>query len=304
MNRFYPYFVVVSCLWITGCVRLKPVSAFGNASAVSLRSGAALPVTFTGIYEQRVLDDSLDRHPFGRVPLIGPDFAKSVRRDSLRSYQLADSLTRAATELLHGYFRALAALSATDSTFVPVRLRSPSFDGFLQTSGLQLTPVQTAAFDRVVNLLGSSATGAYRRRRIGRLLDISHNDVRQMLAVLTFAHERLADVVAISREQQYGHYRNKLIRDTTLTYVQKYDLARQWLQTAAAIEQTRQAVLTHVQTLKTIRAGYDALYERRNELTKQATLADVGPYLTALTALAQLRADLDQLKPMYGRLHP
>ncbi|MFD2572121.1 hypothetical protein ACFSUS_15865 [Spirosoma soli] len=261
----------------------------------------ALPATFTGTYRQRTQEDSLDRHPFNRVPVIGIDFASRVRQDSLRSYQLADTLIRTGNELLINYFQALTALSSTNSTFVPVRLKSSTFDAFLQNSALKLSAEQTASFNRVANVLGAAATGAYRRRKIANLIERSHNDVRQVLGVMAFANERLAQVVAISLDQQYGYYKNGLIQDPTLTYSQKRESAQQWLKTAKANEQTRQAILTYVKALKTLQAGHDELYTQRNKLTTKAALSGIGAYLPILQ---QLRSDLEQLKPVYGRLNP
>jgi hypothetical protein len=291
----------VCCLSLTSCVNLQSVNLFGTASAVSLQQYKTVPATFTGVYRQRVQDDSLSRHPFGKIPLVGIDFADRVRQDSIRSYVLADSLTRSGTDLLTAYFTALADLAVTGKTFVPVRLASPTVESFLQTSAVKLTPDQSASFVRMANLLGSVATGAYRRRRLAILLTQSHDDVRQLLGVLAFAYERLAAVVDISRDQQYGYYKNLFIQDRTLTYTQKQDLARQWLKTSQAIEQTRQAVLAHVKTIKTVQAGFDELYSKRNALNRKTTLMAVKNYATTLQ---QVRSDLDQLNAVYERFHP
>lgn len=301
MRRVYPLLLLVACQGLVGCLNLRAVSLFSTSASSSLRQGATLPATFTGIYQQRTIDDSLDRHPFKQIPLIGIRFSQRVRQDSLRSYQLADSLTRAGSDLLMNYFTALASLSRTDSTFVPVRLQSPTFEHYLQNSALKLTPAQVISFNRVVNLIGSVATGAYRRRKTGELLARSHGDVRQMLGVLVFAYERLADVVDISRDQQYGQYKNIVTKDLTLTYAQKRALAQQWLQTARTIEQTRQVVLTHVKSLKTVQVGFDQLYTSRDALNSKTLLAAMG---TVASTLQRLRADMEELKPVYGRLYP
>lgn len=301
MRRVYLLLLLMGCQGLGGCLNLKAVSLFSTSATSSLRQSTTLPATFTGVYQQRVIDDSLDRHPFKQIPLIGIQFSQRVRQDSLRSYQLADSLTRAGSDLLTNYFTALASLSRTDSTFVPVRLQSPTFEHYLQNSAIKLTPAQVISFNRVVNLIGAVATGAYRRRKVGELLAQSHGDVRQMLSVLMFAYGRLADVVDISRDQQYGQYKNLVTKDLTLTYTQKRALAQQWLQTAKTIEQARQAVLTHVNTLKTVQVGFDKLYENRDALSTKTLLAAMG---TVASTLQQLRADMEELKPVYGRLYP
>ena len=107
--------------------------------------------------------------------------------------------------------------------------------------------------------------------------------------------------VDIRREQQYVYYKSVLINDKTLTYSQKLDLARQWLQTAKSIGQKRQTMLTYVKMLRTIRAGYAILYEKRRQLTHKETLAAIGTYASTLQ---QLRTDLEQLNPVYGRSDP
>ena len=300
MNRLYVY-LCICCLSLTGCVNLRSVNVFGTAAVLSLQQRATLPATFGGIYQQRVQDDSLNRHPFNRIPLIGIDFAERVRQDSLRAYQLADTLTKNGTALLTNYFTVLTKLSATGNAFVPVQLKSPTFEQFLQNSALKLTAGQVISFTRVVNLVGAAATGDYRQRQVASVLDQSYSDVRGLLNVLIFAHQRLADVVDISREQQYNYYKSVLINDKTLTYSQRLDLARRWLQTAKSIEQTRQAVMTYVKSLSTMRMGYDVLYEKRKQLTRKETVTAIG---THISTLQQLRTDLDQLKPVYGRLNP
>ena len=300
MNRLYSC-LFLCCLSLTGCVNLQSVNVFGTAAVVSLQQRATLPATFGGVYQQRVQDDSLNRHPFNRIPLVGIDFADRVGQDSLRSYQLADTLTKNGTALLTNYFTALLKLSATGSAFVPVQLKSPTFEQFLQNSALKLKAEQVISFTRVVNLVGAAATGEYRQRQVASVLDQSYTDVRGLLDVLIFAHQRLADVVDISREQQYNYYKSVLINDKTLTYSQKLDLARRWLQTARSIEQTRQSVLTYIKSLNTLRTGYDVLYEKRKQLTRKETLAAIGNHVATLQ---QLRTDLDQLKPVYGRFNP
>jgi hypothetical protein len=301
MKKLYSVLVAFGGWWLSSCVSLNAVNTFSTSATTSLQQNTTLPTTFTDVYRQRVQEDSLDRHPFNRIPVVGIDFANRVRRDSLRSYQLADSLTTAGTKLLTDYFQALANLSATGSSFVPVRLKSPTFENFLQHSAIKLTADQVVSFNRITNLVGAAATGAYRRRKLGSLLEESHEDVRQLIGVLAFGYERLAAVVDISRDQQYGNYKNGMIRDPTLTYTQKRDLARQWLQTAKNTEQTQLAILTHVKALKTIQAGYDELYRYRHDLSRKELMATAGLYASSLQ---QLRADLEQLKPIYGRLHP
>lgn len=301
MKQFYLYLLVVPFLWLSSCVSLKTVNTFSKAAVVSLQQHKTLPITFTTLYQQRVQDDSLDRHPFKKIPLIGIDFTERVRYDSLRSYQVADSLLRNGNQLLIDYFQAIAAFSDPSGSFVPVRLKSASFDSFLQNSAIKLTSAETASFNRIANLLGSSATGAYRRRKLVDLLENSHTDVQKMLAVLAFSYERLAEVTDISREQQYGHYKTILIQDPTLTYLQKRTLAQQWLLTAGDIAKKRQAIHVHVKTLRTVSAGFDDLYQQRQQWKTKAFFASVSAYLTTLQ---QLQSDLEQLTPVYGRLHP
>lgn len=295
------YLTFFTCCLLTSCVNLRSVNVFSTAAVVSLQQRTTLPATFGGIYQQRVQDDSLSRHPFNRTPLVGIDFADQVRQDSLRAYQLADTLTKNGTALLTNYFTALTKLSAMGSTFVPVQLKSPTFEQFLQNSALKLTAGQVISFTRIVNLVGAAATGDYRQRQVASVLDQSYSDVRGLLNVLIFAHQRLADVVDISREQQYTYYKSTLINDKTLTYSQRLGLARQWLQTAKSIEQTRQTILTYVKSLNTVRTGYGVLYEKRRQLTRKETMAAIG---THVATLQQLQTDLDQLKPVYGRFNP
>lgn len=300
MHRRYLLFLFC-CLSLTDCVNLRSVNVFGTAAVAGLQQRATLPATFGGVYQQRVQDDSLSRHPFSRIPVVGIDFANRVRQDSLRSYQLADTLTKTGTTLLATYFTALINLSATGNAFVPVQLKSPTFEQFLQNSALKLKAGEVISFTRIVNLVGAAATGQYRQRQVSNVLDQSYGDVSGLLNVLIYAHQRLAEVVDISREQQYGYYKSVLIHDKTLTYSQKLNLARQWLQTAKSIEQTRQTILTYVQTLSTIRAAYAVLYEKRRQLTRKETLTAIGSYASTLQ---QLQTDLEQLKPVYGRFHP
>lgn len=300
MRLRYLLLLVIGCLLVTSCLNIKSVNTFSTATIVSLQPTPALPVTFESIYRQRTVEDSLTRHPFNKIPVIGIDFSEKVGR-SLRSYQLADSLTSSGTILLVNYFSALAALSDQSSSFRPVQLKSASFDAFLQQSAVKLSTEETIALNRVLSVVGAAATGQYRQRELKSLLETSYRDVRQVIGVLIFAHDRLADVVAISREQQYNRYKNGLIRDKTMSITQKRDLAKQWLQTSATTEQTRQAVLTHVKALKAIRTGYDELYTNRNKLTSKDVLSTVKTYASTLQ---QLRTDLQQLNPVYGRLKP
>ncbi|RYC69538.1 hypothetical protein [Spirosoma sordidisoli] len=301
MKKLYPFWVGSCALLLTSCLNIKSVNTFSTATQAGLQPSPALPVTFERIYRYRTLTDSLSRHPFNRIPVIGLDFDSEVGRDSLASYRRADSLMLAGTTLLVNYFKGIAALSATGSSFKPVQLKSASFDAFMQGSVVKLTPEETVAFNRVLSVVGTLATSGYRQRTLKALLNQSYPDVRQVLGVLIFAHERLADVVAISREQQYNTYKNGLIRDPALSYTQKRELAQQWLRTSQETELNRQAVQTHVKTLSTIRAGYDQLYASRNHLTRKDLVSSLGGYVATLQ---QLHTDLEQLRPVYGRLVP
>ena len=250
---------------LVGCSSLKTVSTFSTAATTTVQQATTVPVTFADVYQQRVVTDSLDRHPFNRIPLVGINFANRVRRDSVRLYKRADSLSLTMNTLLTEYFGALTALSSTGKTAPVVQLtKSPSFDSFLLSSAVKLTTEQAVSVNQLTNLLGSVATGAYRRRQVVRLLDNSHHAVGQVLDALTFTYGRLAEVVALSRDQQYNAYKNVLIRDPKLPYLQKRDLAKQWLQTAGAIEKNQQAILAHVNRLKTLRTDYDNLYRQYN----------------------------------------
>ncbi|CCH53275.1 hypothetical protein BN8_02357 [Fibrisoma limi BUZ 3] len=301
MKLYYYRLFAVTGLFLTSCVNLKTVNTFGTSAVAGLQQNSALPTTFTAVYKERTLADSLSRHPFNRIPVIGPEFTSSIRQDSLRSYQLADSLTLAVSDLMEAYFQAIADFSVTGSTFAPVQLKSPAFNQYLQGSRLKLSSDQTAAANRLFNLLGSAATNAYRRRKLSVLITQSHDDAQQVLSALVFAYERLADVVAISRDQAYGHYRTLLIQDPTLTYTQKRELAKEWLNTSKAIDQTQQSILTHVQTLKTIQAGYREVYKNRYLLKSKELINNIDPYLSRLK---QLKADLEQFNLTNGRLNP
>lgn len=301
MKTRIPLLIGLFSMLVAGCLNLKSVNTLSTAAIGSLQPNPPLPVTFGSVYGQRIIDDSLSRHPFDRIPVIGINFAGQVGRDSLRSYQLADSLTRSGTDLLVNYFKALAALSDGSSSFRPVQVKSPAFDAFLQQSAVKLTAAETISFNRVLSVVGAAATGAYRKRELLTLLEQSHNDVRQLLGVLIFAHERLATVVSISREQQYGYYKNLLIRDPTLSYLQKQQAAQQWIQSGKTSEQTRRTVLTYIKAIRTVQAGYDELYSNRTRLKRADILTLINGYSTTLQ---QLSTDLRQLSPVYGRLVP
>jgi hypothetical protein len=245
--------------------------------------------------------DSLDRHPFAKIPVIGIDFTDRIRQDSLRSYRLADSLTLSGRDLIQAYFQTLRNLSATGKAFVPVQLQSPSFEKYLQNSRVRLSADEVLAFNRVVNQIASAATSTYRRQKLVAFLENSYPDMQRLLAVEIFAYNRLANVIAISREQYYNSYKNRLIRDPKLTYSEKYELAQQWIQTSGTIGQTRQTVLAYVNSLRTVQTGYDQLFRQRRDLKNRDVLLNLSTYVATLT---QLQTDLEQLKPVYGRLYP
>lgn len=295
---------VLLSVGLVGCSSLKPIQAYSTAVVTGFGQASTLPATFTDVYRLRTVEDSLGRHPFNRIPLIGLNFTDRVRADSLRIYQRADSLTRALTRLLAAYFQTINNLAGSGSVLSPTPLiRSPSFDSFLQSSAVKLTVDQTVAANQLASVLGALATNRYRRRQLARLLNESRDAVDRVLGAQAFAYGRLADVVDISRDQQYNQYKNVLIRDPKLTYLQKRDLARQWLQTEQIIEQNRQAVQRYVAWLKTVQAGHDVLYWRRDMLSRQSTAAALAPFTATLNTLPD---DLAQLRTTNtnGRLYP
>lgn len=287
--------------WLVGCVNLRPVETFSSSALTTVQQGATLPATFASVYRSRTQMDSLDRHPFAKVPVIGINFTDRIRQDSLRSYRLADSLTQSGRELIQAYFQTLHNLSTTGKDFVPVQLQSPSFENYLKNSRVKLSADEVIAFNRIVNQIASAATSAYRRQKLVAFLENSYPDMQRLLAVEIFAYSRLTDVIAISREQRYNSYKNQLIRDPKLGYSEKYELAQQWIQTAGAIEQTRQTTLSYVKSLRTIQAGYEELYRQRRDLKHRDVLLALSSYVATLN---QLQTDLEQLKPVYGRLYP
>ncbi|QKZ13893.1 hypothetical protein [Spirosoma sp. KUDC1026] len=301
MHKCVLFFITLGSAWLTGCVNLRSVEMFSNSTLTTVQQGATLPATFSSVYRNRTQTDSLDRHPFAKTPVIGINFTDRVRQDSFRSYRLADSLTLAGRNLIQSYFQTLHNLSATGKSFVPVQLQSPSFENYLQNSRIKLSADEVIAFNRIVNTIASAATSTYRRQKLVAFLENSYPDMQRLLAVEILAYNRLADVIAISREQQYNSYKNRLIRDPKLAYSEKYDLAQQWIKTASTIEQTRQTVLTYVKSLRTIQVGYDELYRQRRELKHREILLSLSTYVATLN---QLQTDLEQLKPVYGRLYP
>jgi hypothetical protein len=293
--------IILSSSWLTGCVNLRSIETFSSSVLTTVEQGATLPATFSSVYRNRTQMDSLDRHPFAKIPVIGIDFTERIRQDSLRSYNLADSLTLSGRDLIQAYFQTLRNLSATGKAFVPVRLQSPSFEKYLQNSRLRLSTDEVLAFNRVVNQIAAAATSTYRRQKLVAFLENSYPDMQRLLAVEIFAYNRLANVIAISREQQYNSYKNRLIRDPKLTYSEKYELAQQWIQTAGTIKQTQQTILTYAKSLRTVQTGYDQLFRQRRDLKNQDVVLILSTYAATLN---QLQTDLEQLKPVYGRLYP
>jgi hypothetical protein len=301
MRNYVLLLITLGSSWLTGCVNLRSVDTFSSSAVKTVQLGSSLPATFSSVYRNRTQTDSLDRHPFAKTPVIGIDFVDRVRQDSLRSYRLADSLTQSGRELIQAYFQTLHNLSTTGKDFVPVQLRSPSFESYLKNSRVKLTADEVLAFNRIVNQIASAATSTYRRQKLVAFLENTYPDMQRLLTVELFAYNRLADVVTISREQQYNSYKNRLIRDPKLGYSEKYELAQQWLRTLTSINQTQQSVLTYVKSLRTLQMGYDELYRQRRELKRRDVLLALTTYVANLN---QLQADLEQLKPVYGRLYP
>lgn len=282
--------------WLTGCSSLKPVTTFTSQAAVNLQQGLTLPVTFTDTYRQRLLNDSLDRHPFGRVSGIGIDFADRLQQPLLSTYRRADSLLQNANAVLNAYFQAVSALSA-NGTVSTTAIQSTAFDAYLQGSPLNLTADQTESFDRLANLTASGALNRYRRRKLKALLERTAYDVPRALTVVALAYQRLAAVVDISRSQRYGSYKTQLLKDSKLTYSQKRELAQQWLATAREIDRTRQALLSQSQAADAVKLGFLQLYAHRDHLTGSALATSLAPFLTKLQ---QVQADLTKLTPTYG----
>ena len=254
---------IVTAILFTGCADLGAIRKFADAAADSAQYTA-----------------------------LSSDYPKSIERQKryqpTNQQQTLDSIlkTRQSQQpgllALHkgiaNYMRALGDLAADDLVSY-----DKSLDGVtdnLKTTKL-VSSVEADAFGSITKLIAKASTDAYRQSELRKLINDANSDFQTVINAMVrivgtdFVASLDNDSIALK-----GHYKNiiEVARHNGPQDASIELLNEQLLDKLALIEIQKEACVGYAETLRTIGAGHQSLFDNRSHISSKVVLTTIQGY--------------------------
>jgi hypothetical protein len=246
-----------------GCANLGAVKDFASLSADGA-AYTALSDDYIGSPE-RTMRHTLRKDEAQRAKLTAQGKTREAQRVQLQLYH----------QTLADYMDALGALAADEVT---------SYDG-------QIGPLADAAARNGViasdkaglvkslgNLLADAATNAYRQRELNQLIARGNTPLQGVIADMVRLMASFDSAIADEAEMYEAYYEDLMHLAARNEPVAAELLWSQRGATLAGFEQRRQAIPPYIETLKTIGAAHQALYDHRDKIAEKEVLVQLKRY--------------------------
>lgn len=266
--------LVATC---SSCLRLEAVQQYATEAQVSTNRFNEIELTFRELCQRKRQIRDLRQGP-----------ALRTYQDSCQQHQRADVALQQLQTAVADYLTALSALAGGERITYDLGPVKSALGG----SGLiSLEENTMGAYQSLLEVLGTAATEAYRRRQLTRLVAEAHLPLLTLLDQLTFvADESFREAIEQQQEMQYLNIRE--LADSAQTFVERRHLWQEYIEEAAYYEQQQRLLTTYAAMLETIRQGHRQLYDQRNRLNRREAVATLGFYLTELRRLQATFAKL------------
>jgi hypothetical protein len=260
-------------LTLTGCANLGAIKEFGALSADSA-GYQALTEDFISSLE-RSKRHTLRKDEAQRAKLTEQSKAREALRGKLQLYH----------QTVSEYMNALASLAADEVTNYDGQI-DPLVDSASQ-NGL-IASDKAGLVKALANLLADAATNAYRQRELKQLITIGNAPLQGVIAdmIRTMApfDSAIEDDLAM-----YEAYYEELMHSAAKTEPVAAELL--WAERGAILlgfEQRKQAIPPFIETLKTIGAAHQSLYDNRDKIADKEALAQLKKYTKVIRTTYKL----------------
>ena len=267
------YLLVISAC--SSCLSLEAVQQYATESATGTDALDAIELSFRRLCQtKRQLRD------------LRQSKLRSTYQDSCLLHQQADSAIRVMQNAVQDYLLVLAAVSADERIYY----NFTSTRDALTNSGLVSIEASTAdAYQNLLSLLVTASTEAYRRRQVQRLVAQAHQPVTTLINQLTVVVDQSL-LQAIQQQRQMLYINTLELADSAQSFVERRSLLKEHNEQVAYYEQQEQLLDNYLAILESINKGHQQLYDQREKLHRQETVATMAYYLQELR---KLRSSLD-----------
>jgi hypothetical protein len=251
---------------LSGCVNLKYVNDFSNASQKGLRQFEEINYSF----KQNCLDTCYD-YNINNLNLI-------PKACECKLSEEADSVTLLIYHAALGYIDGLTSLSNKDLTSYKMDAMTKALtEGKFGT--LTIDKKQADAYKSIANLLLKAFTDKYRNKKIKEYVKEANEPFKVLISSLDFnLSENLSGVLEAYEEGIRNDFNTWAKKDLTLSNFEKRKVAEEYYQQLDKIETRQKELLTYSKTLKKIAGGHQKLADNVDKLSKDEIKAQLFQY--------------------------
>ncbi len=257
----------------TGCVSLKAVHDFSETSSTGLQGFEDINYSFGQLCLEECRLEAIRNLEISR---------KLDCNCSL--YTKADSVTLFLYEAIRGYFDGLVNLSQNELTHY-------NFDAVKNalTTGefgsVKIDQQQVEAYNRIAHILLRATTEAYRRKKIKKYIAEGNEPIHILLKKFQFIiGDNLKEELNFRKEKLYAFYKETLLGGNLSDY-EKGRATSAYYQQISNINLKRAQLTVFSESLDTIAAGHQNLYDNLNRLSTKELSARITRYASDIRDL-------------------
>jgi hypothetical protein len=247
--------IPVLCILLTGCINLKHISSYAEASSITT-------------IKVRDSDYNFLQYCLDRCEIAAIDSFRIYRAIpcTCAPYKKADSVTRAISSVIAAYFDGLNRLSNNKK----INYRVDPLAKTLQDKELgilELKKEEAEAYTLLGDILLHAFTDTYRQQKIRAYIKSANAPLQKLLEKLEFIETyNLKGLFTFKRERLYYHYHG-LLSESKLSDYEKQNAAREYYGLLNEIDTQEQQMGAFARGLKSIGKGHEKLFEHVNEIS-------------------------------------
>ena len=263
--KFFGILLTLIALAATGCVNLRHIAEFSEASQEGMVQYEELTPSFSGICRQDCQQEQVRK-----MDIRQADCACAEN-------QKADSITRVIYATVSDYFQGLSDLSQNELTAYRT-------DGFTQalTAGdfgpLKLEESDVRAYSDLSTLLLRAFTDGFRRKKLQQYVVEAHGPLVKLLSLLELnLAGNLRAKLEVQKEALEGYYFD-FVMDKQLSDYERTKFAEDYYARVAEIEGQQDELDAYAEVLREISDGHKTLYDNSNKMSDHKLRQELGQY--------------------------